>query len=199
MSIPLGHLIAQASDLGHPNVRAAEMLAVALFTATVVRLAGGTLVVDRFGALAVLLVFSVVQMLALLLYAVVEARLALYLVSVLFGAGYGGIAMCYPVIVREHLPAAESGRRLGLVLLFGAIGMALGGGLADTSSISPAATRRPFFAAPHSTFSIWASCSPWLPAGGNRPNASRLTMTQSVTVARPGQRRGALPKIGDHS
>ena len=73
----------------------------------------------------------------------VEARLALYLVSVLFGEAYGGIAMCYPVIVREHLPAAESGRGLGLVLLFGAIGMALGGGLGGylfdlTGSYSPA-------------------------------------------------------------
>ena len=143
MSIPLGHLVAHASDLGHPTVRAAEMLAVALFATTVVRLAGGTLVVDRFGGLAALLVFSGLQMAALLLYAVVEARLALYLVSVLFGMGYGGIAMCYPVIVREHLPAAESGRRLGLVLLFGAIGMALGGGLGGyiydlTGSYSPA-------------------------------------------------------------
>ena len=143
MSIPLGHLVAHASDLGHPTVRAAEMLAVALFAATVVRLAGGTLVVDRFGGLAALLVFSGLQMAALLLYAVVEARLALYLVSVLFGMGYGGIAMCYPVIVREHLPAAESGRRLGMVLLFGAIGMALGGGLGGyiydlTGTYSPA-------------------------------------------------------------
>ena len=129
MSIPLGHLIAHASDLGHPNVRAAEMLAVALFAATIVRLAGGTLVVDRFGALAALLVFSGIQAAALVLYALVGSLLALYSVSVLFGVGYGGIAMCYPVIVREYLPAAESGRRLGLVLLFGAIGMALGGGI----------------------------------------------------------------------
>ena len=143
MSIPLGHLVAHASDLGHPTVRAAEMLAVALFAATVVRLAGGTLVVDRFGGLAALLVFSGLQMAALLLFTVVEARLALYLASVLFGMGYGGIAMCYPVIVREHLPAAESGRRLGMVLLFGAVGMALGGGLGGyihdlTGSYSPA-------------------------------------------------------------
>ena len=143
MSIPLGHLVAHASDLGHPTVRAAEMLAVALFAATVVRLAGGTLVVDRFGGLAALLVFSGLQMAALLLYAVVEARLALYLVSVLFGMGYGGIAMCYPVIVHEYLPAAESGRRLGVVLFFGAIGMALGGGLGGylydlTGTYSPA-------------------------------------------------------------
>ena len=129
MSIPLGHLIAHASDLGHPTVRAAELLAVALFAATLVRLAGGTLVVDRIGGLSALLAFSVIQAAALALYALVDALLALYLVSVLFGAGYGGIAMCYPVIVREYLPAAESGRRLGLILLFGAIGMAMGGGI----------------------------------------------------------------------
>ena len=143
MSIPLGHLVAHASDLGHPTVRAAEMLAVALFAATLVRIVGGTLVVDRIGGLTALLVFSVIQAVALVFYALVDALLALYLVSVLFGAGYGGIAMCYPVIVREHLPAAESGRRLGLVLLFGAIGMALGGGLGGylfdlTGTYSPA-------------------------------------------------------------
>ena len=143
MSIPLGHLIAHASDLGHPTVRTAEMLAVALFAATLVRLAGGTLVVDRIGGLSALLVFSVIQAAALVLYALVDALLALYVVSVLFGAGYGGIAMCYPVIVREHLPAAESGRRLGLVLLFGAIGMAMGGGIGGylfdlTGTYSPA-------------------------------------------------------------
>ena len=143
MSIPLGHLIAHASDLGHPTVRAAEMLAVALFAATLVRLAGGTLVVDRIGGLTALLVFSGIQAAALILYAMVDALFALYLVSVLFGAGYGGIAMCYPVIVREHLPPTESGRRLGLVLLFGAIGMALGGGLGGylfdlTGTYSPA-------------------------------------------------------------
>ena len=143
MSIPLGHLVSHASDLGHPTVRAAEMLAVALFAATLVRLAGGALVVDRIGGLTALLVFSGIQAVALILYAMVDALFALYLVSVLFGAGYGGIAMCYPVIVREHLPAAESGRRLGLVLLFGAIGMALGGGLGGylfdlTGTYSPA-------------------------------------------------------------
>ena len=143
MSIPLGHLVSHASDLGHPTARAAEMLAVALFAATLVRLAGGALVVDRIGGLTALLVFSGIQAAALILYALADALLALYLVSVLFGAGYGGIAMCYPVIVREHLPAAESGRRLGLVLLFGAIGMALGGGLGGylfdlTGTYSPA-------------------------------------------------------------
>ena len=130
MSIPLAHLVAHASDLGHATARAAEMLAIVLVAATLVRLTGGTMLVDRFGGLIALLTFSGVQTLGLVFYAVVDGLLALYLVSILFGLGYGGISMCYPVIVRRYLPAAESGRRLGVVLLFGALGMALGGWLA---------------------------------------------------------------------
>ena len=130
MAMPVAHLVAHASDLGHATARAAEMLAVALLTATVVRLLVGALVVDRFGGLAALLVFSALQTAALLLYAVADGLLALYAVSVLFGIGYGGINICYPVLVREYLPRAEAGRRLGVILLFGTLGMALGGWLA---------------------------------------------------------------------
>ena len=130
MAMPLAHLVAHASDLGHATSRAAEMLATALLAATVVRIIAGSRLVDRLGGLIALIIFSATQTAALVLYAVVDGLLALYLVSILFGLGYGGINMCYPVIVREYLPAAEAGRRLGFVLLFGALGMALGGWLA---------------------------------------------------------------------
>ena len=130
MAMPVAHLVAHASDLGHATARAAEMLAVALFVSTVVRFVVGALVVDRFGGLVALLAFSGLQTAALLLYAMVDGMLALYAVSVLFGLGYGGINICYPVLVREHLPPAEAGRRLGVILLFGTLGMALGGWLA---------------------------------------------------------------------
>ena len=130
MAMPIAHLVAHASDLGHATARAAEMLAVALLISTVVRLVVGTLVVDRFGGLVALLVFSALQTAAMLLYAAADGLLALYAVSVLFGIGYGGVNICYPVLVREHLPRAEAGRRLGVILLFGTLGMALGGWLA---------------------------------------------------------------------
>ena len=130
MAMPIAHLVAHASDLGHATARAAEMLAVALLVSTVVRLVVGALVVDRFGGLVALLVFSGLQTAALLLYAAADGLLALYAVSVLFGIGYGGVNICYPVLVREHLPRAEGGRRLGVILLFGTLGMALGGWLA---------------------------------------------------------------------
>ena len=143
MAMPIAHLVAHASDLGHATARAAEMLAVALFISTVIRLVVGALVVDRFGGLVALLVFSGLQTAAMLLYAAVDGMLALYTVSALFGIGYGGINICYPVLVREHLPPAEAGRRLGVILLFGTLGMALGGWLAgyifdSTGSYAPA-------------------------------------------------------------
>ena len=143
MAMPVAHLVAHASDLGHATARAAEMLAVALFTSTLIRLVGGPLLVDRSGGLVALLVFSALQTTAMLFYAVVDGMLALYTVSALFGIGYGGISICYPVLVREHLPPAEAGRRLGVILLFGTLGMALGGWLAgyifdSTGSYTPA-------------------------------------------------------------
>ena len=130
MAMPVAHLVAHASDLGHATARAAEMLAVALLVSTVVRLVVGALVVDRFGGLVALAVFSGLQTAAMLFYAAADGLLALYAVSVLFGIGYGGVNICYPVLVREHLPRAEAGRRLGVILLFGTLGMALGGWLA---------------------------------------------------------------------
>ncbi len=143
MAMPVAHLIAHASDLGHATARAAEMLATALLAATVVRFAGGALVVDCFGGLVALLAFSGLQTAALLFYAAVDGMLALYAVSALFGIGYGGISICYPVIVRELLPPAEAGRRLGVILLFGTFGMGFGGWLAGyifdlTGSYTPA-------------------------------------------------------------
>ena len=130
MAMPVAHLVAHASDLGHATARAAEMLGIALLTSTVMRIAGGALVVDRFGGLIALLVFSALQTAAMLGYAMVDGMAALYAVSVLFGVGYGGINICYPVLVRDHLPPAEAGRRLGVILLFGTLGMAFGGWLA---------------------------------------------------------------------
>ena len=143
MAMPVAHLVAHASDLGHATARAAEMLAIALLVSTVSRLVAGAFVVDRFGGLVALLVFSGLQTAAMLLYAAVDGMLALYTVSVLFGLGYGGVNICYPVLVREYLPRADAGRRLGVILLFGTFGMALGGWLAGyvfdaTGSYTPA-------------------------------------------------------------
>ncbi|MDP6708843.1 MAG: MFS transporter [Alphaproteobacteria bacterium] len=129
MSLPLGHIVAHTSDLGFPLARGAEMLSLILGGSFLSRAFGGFMIIDRFGGLRSLFVFSGLQAAGMGLYAVVGDLVGLYLVSFLFGLGYGGINMCYPSIIRDFLPAGEAGRRMGLVTLFGAFGMAIGGWL----------------------------------------------------------------------
>ncbi len=129
MSMPLAHLIANVTDIGHPAARAAEMLALALLAATVSRLVLIGPLVERWGSLRALFVFCLAQALTVGAFGTVSGFYALYALALVFGLGYGGILPLYPVIIRDYLPAEGSGRRTGIVILFGAIGMAIGGAL----------------------------------------------------------------------
>jgi MFS family permease len=92
------------------------------------RLAFGA-VADRIGGLWTLLIGSTGQLLMLSSFTLVESLLGLYVVAGLFGLVYGGIVPCYAIIVRELFPIRQVGARIGVVFLFGTIGMALGGWL----------------------------------------------------------------------
>jgi hypothetical protein len=39
----------------------------------------------------------------------------------------GGIVPCYAIVIREYMPSAEAGRRVGVVIMATIAGMALGG------------------------------------------------------------------------
>ena len=71
-------------------------------------------------------IFSSAQALFLATLAFVDSLTGLYVAAALFGIGYGGVLPCYPVIVREHLPVREAGRRTAMVILFAGGGMAIG-------------------------------------------------------------------------
>lgn len=128
MAMPMVHIIAYATDLGHPNARAAEMLALLLACAVVSRLVFGV-VADRIGGLWTLLIGSVGQALMLIFFAAVDSLIGLYVVAAVFGLVHGGIVPCYAIIVRELFPTRQAGWRIGAIVLFGTIGMALGGWL----------------------------------------------------------------------
>ncbi len=128
MALPMVHIVAHASDLGHPTARAAEMLAVLLAFGTASRLAFG-LLADRIGAFKAMLVASGFQALVLSFYLFVDGLAGLYLLSVLFGLSFGGIVPLYTLIIRDHFAAAESGWRIGVIMLFGTVGAGLGGWL----------------------------------------------------------------------
>jgi len=128
MSMPQVHLVAYCGDLGYGPARGAEMLSLMLGCGIVSRIASG-FIADRIGGVRTLLIGSVLQGIALLLYLMFDGLLSLYIISALFGLFQGGIVPSYAIIVREYFPAREAGTRVGLVMLATLVGMALGGWL----------------------------------------------------------------------
>ncbi|MEK9662292.1 MAG: MFS transporter, partial [Alphaproteobacteria bacterium] len=104
-----------------------------LGSAALASLIGVSYLGTRFGGLRAIFVFSTGQAALLGVFTFIDSLAALYVAAALFGLGYGGILPCYPVIVRELLPAREAGRRTGLVLLCAGGGMALGSWLGGYS------------------------------------------------------------------
>jgi MFS family permease len=126
MSMPQVHLVAYCGDLGYGAARGAEMLSLMLGFGIVSRVVSG-FIADRIGGVRTLLLGSVLQGTALLLYLFFDGLASLYVISALFGLFQGGIVPSYAIIVREYFPAREAGTRLGLVLMATLLGMALGG------------------------------------------------------------------------
>jgi MFS family permease len=126
MSMPQVHIVAYCSDLGFGAARGAEMLALMLGLGVVSRLVSGW-ISDRIGGLRTLLLGSVLQGVALLMFLPSDGLVSLYVVSGMFGLFQGGIVPAYALIVREHFSPAEAGARVGTVLMATLFGMALGG------------------------------------------------------------------------
>lgn len=126
MSMPQVHIVAYCSDLGYGATQGAQMLSLMLAFGIASRLISGA-ICDRIGGLRTLLLGSLLQGVALLLYIPFDGLWSLYLISALFGLFQGGIVPSYAIIVREHFPAREAGERVGWVLMATLFGMALGG------------------------------------------------------------------------
>lgn len=129
MSMPLVHLVSHVSDLGFGLASGASALSVALAGAFISRLSWGW-ISDRIGGMATLLITSIWQASALFALTIVDSLAGLYVLAAYFGLGYGGIVPAYAIIVREYFADGKVGQRIGLVILFGTIGMALGSWLA---------------------------------------------------------------------
>jgi MFS family permease len=126
MAMPQVHIVAYCGDLGYGVARGAEMLSLMLACGIVSRLVSGA-ICDRIGGIRTLLLGSVLQGTALLLFLPFDGLVSLYVISALFGLFQGGIVPSYAIIVREHFPPQEAGARVGTVLMCTLLGMALGG------------------------------------------------------------------------
>ena len=143
MSMPMGHIVAHVSDLGIDAARGAEMLSVMLAAGFLSRFFLVGFVSNRIGGLGALFLFSSGQAAGLSVLAFVDGLTALYVASAFYGLAYSGVAPCYSVIARAYLPAAQMGRRIATLMMFGATGMAIGGWSAGaifdmTGSYTPA-------------------------------------------------------------
>jgi len=129
MSMPQVHIVALCGDLGYGLARGAEMLALMLGLGIVSRLVSGW-ISDYIGGLRTLLLGSLLQGIALILFLNSSGLTSLYVVSALFGLFQGGIVPSYALIVREFFAPAQAGARMGTVLMATMMGMALGGWMA---------------------------------------------------------------------
>ncbi len=128
MAMPQVHIVAYCGDLGYGPAVGAQMLSLMLGLGIVSRLLSGW-IADHIGGLRTLLLGSLLQGVALLLYVPFDGLTSLYLVSALFGLFQGGIVPSYAIIVRELFPPREAATRVSLVLTATLLGMALGGWL----------------------------------------------------------------------
>ena len=126
MAMAQVHVVAYCGGLGYGGARGAEMLSLVVACGIVSRLVSGA-ICDRIGGIRTLLLGSVLQGLALLLFLPFDGLVSLYVISALFGLFQGGIVPSYAIIVREHFPPAAAGARVGTVRIFTLLGMALGG------------------------------------------------------------------------
>lgn len=126
MSMPQVHIVAYCSDLGFGAARGAEMLSLMMGAGVVSRLVSGWLA-DRIGGLSTLMVGSMLQGIALLMFLFTNGVASLYIVSAMFGLFQGGIVPSYALIVRQFFTPLEAGARVGTVLMASLFGMALGG------------------------------------------------------------------------
>jgi MFS family permease len=126
MSMPQVHIVAYCGDLGYGPARGAQMLSLMLGLGVVSRLISG-IVADRIGSLATLMLGSLLQGVALMLYLPFDGLVSLFLISGLFGLFQGGIVPMYALIVRDYFSPKEAGARVGLVIMATLFGMSFGG------------------------------------------------------------------------
>jgi MFS family permease len=159
MAMPQVHIVAYCGDLGFGAQVGAQMLSLMLGFGVISRVASGY-IADRIGGIAALVIGSLAQMSALVLYLGMTSLSGLYVVSALFGLFQGGLVPSYAIIIRECFPAREAGRRVGVVIMVTLFGMALGGWMSGeiydlTGSYRTAFANGVAFNAANAAIALW--------------------------------------------
>lgn len=125
MAMPQVHILAHCIDLGFTLSQGGGLISAMMLAGISSRVGVGFLI-DRIGALKILIAALALQALSLVLFALSSGMVSLYVMAVVFGLAQGGLLPAYPLIVREFLPARDAGSVMGRVIMATLVGMSAG-------------------------------------------------------------------------
>jgi MFS family permease len=125
MGTPLVHVVTLGSDRGLAGRDAAGLLAVLMVAGMAGRVVFGR-IADRAGSLQTYITASAGQTALAFLFPYATSGAQLYVLSALFGLVFSGVMTSFLTCAREYAPAGRTGLSLGVVMLFGWLGMAVG-------------------------------------------------------------------------
>jgi MFS family permease len=122
---PIFHIVSYAISCGVPT-----MAAVSIYSLEGLSGLGGRLLLgvaaDRLGVKPVLICGLLVQSLAIMGYLFASRLNEFYLLSLVFGAAYGGVMPLYAVLARDYFEQRLMGSVFGAATMLSSLGMALG-------------------------------------------------------------------------
>ena len=125
-AIPLAHLAALAEDRGIAPVTAASILGFATGISVISRLGISLLAAQSGGKKSLVLALALQGSSMFLLLGARDPGL-FYLYGLVFGLGYGGEMVNFPILNRQYYGNAPTGAIYGVQMLGAGLGMALGG------------------------------------------------------------------------
>ena len=133
-SIPLTHVVAMATDAGITPITAATVLSM-LSGFSLVSNFGSSVFTDKAGGKKALVFVMLLQAVGVLILLGARDLWTFYLFTLIFGLGYGGEMVIFPVINRQYYGTAPIGRIYSAQMVGAGLGMAggsyLGGLLFD--------------------------------------------------------------------
>lgn len=129
MAMPAAHLVAFCVDLGLSARVGATMLSVLLLSAFIARQVWGA-ISDRIGGLRTVFLGNVFQTLSMLAFLNTTDEAGLFLISAIYGLGFGGIIPAYVLAVRDLFAREEAYWRVPVLLCISLSGMGFGTWLA---------------------------------------------------------------------
>lgn len=126
MSTAMVHSVALARDAGIDEKSAAGIVLIIYVSGFFGRIAFGKLG-DHIGGPRAYLAASAIQTSLIFWFTQIESLSSFYALAILLGFGMNAVMTCLMVCVREMTPIHIRGVSTGIVLLFGWIGMGLGG------------------------------------------------------------------------